>query len=228
MILGNVVVVLGLLGDVIYIHNLLRHLLELLLIHIILLLTELRPLRVLLLMRWTTMMIFTGLDHLFTHQKLISVFIDEHLMLDRWYLILLRLDISDLCLVVQLLNLRLLRLLLNQQVISNLSNLNLSLWIILNLQMNFLNFIRMGFQFVASLFHEAPVLICFIKLKIFIYVVTHLVLLFIFFLNILTTLTIKCLLLARLTYICLIHLLPRWSIHIGATGIRPWSTLVSA
>ena len=113
------------------------------------------------------MMIFTGLDHLFTHQKLISVFIDEHLMLDRWYLILLRLDISDLCLVVQLLNLRLLRLLLNQQVISNLSNLNLSLWIILNLQMNFLNFIRMGFQFVASLFHEAPVLICFIKLKIF-------------------------------------------------------------
>ena len=68
------------------------------------------------------------------------------------------------------------------------------LWLFLGLQMNFLDFIRMGFQLVANLFHKAPVLICFIKLEVFVYVVAHLILL-IFFLHLLTTVN---LLLARL------------------------------
>ena len=128
----------------------------------------------------------TWLDHLFTHQKLINVVFDEHLLLNmirdllNKLLLTLRINIWNL-----LYSWLLLLLLLKLQVITD---LNLRL-LFLNPEVNFLYFIWMSPKFVTWLFNEAPVLICFIKFKIFIYVITHLILLFIFFLNIRATLT---------------------------------------
>ena len=140
------------------------------------------------------MVLLTRLNHLLTHQILISSIVcvfHYHLLLHRRHK-LLRLNVPDR----RWLNLHIVNLLLwlIHLVASN-AHLNLLRLIFLDTQVYFLYFIRVGFQFVASLLDEAPVFICLVKFKVFIYVIAHLVLLFIFFLNILTP---SHLLLARL------------------------------